>query len=91
MSIILLGTIGALVISLLILIITLIIVKTKRIECLNEEIDYRNYFIIGITFFIMGMILLVSSDNMGFLGFLGVGLIFLTISLKNKDKWKVKN
>ena len=39
----------------------------------------------------MGMILLVSSDNMGFLGFSGVGLIFLTISLKNKDKWKVKN
>jgi hypothetical protein len=39
----------------------------------------------------MGMILLVSSDNMGFFGFLGVGLIFFTISLKNKDKWKIKN
>jgi len=85
------GMIITLIISLLILIITLIIVKTKRIECLNEEIDYRTYLILGLTFFITGMILLVSTDNMGFFSFLVLGLIFLTISLKNKYKWKVKN
>ena len=85
------GMIITLIISLLILIITIIIVKTKRIDCFNEEIDYRTYFILGLTFLIMGIILLVSTDNMGFFSFLVLGLIFLTISLKTKYKWKVKN
>ena len=85
------GMIITLIISLLILIIAIIIVKTKRIDCVNDEIDYRTYFILGLTFLIMGIILLVSTDNMGFFSFLVLGLIFLTISLKNKYKWKVKN
>ena len=86
MDIILIGIIVTLIISVIILIITFIVIKTKRLECLNKDIDYRTYFITGIIFFIMGIILLFSADNMGF-----VGIIFLTISLKNKDKWKVKN
>ncbi len=91
MNILLSGIIVTMIVSLLILIIAFIIVKYKRIECLNDEIGYKNYFIIGIMLFITGIIFSISNDNIGFLSFLFFGFIFLTISLLNMNKWKVKN
>jgi hypothetical protein len=91
MNILLSGIIVTMILSLLILIIAFIVVKYKRIECLNDEIGYKNYCIIGILLFITGFIFSFLNDNIGFLSFLFFGLIFLTISLFNMNKLKVKN
>jgi len=91
MNILLLGGIVTIIVSLLILIITFIFVKFKRIECLNDEIGYKTYFIIGIILFIPGLFFSNLNDNIGLLSFFIFGLIFLAISLFNINKLKVKN
>lgn len=91
MNILLLGGIVTIILSLFILIITFIIVKYKRIECKNDEIGHMTYFIIGISLFITGMFFSNLNDDIGLLSFLFFGVIFLTISLLNISKLKVKN
>jgi len=91
MNILLLGGIVTIILSLLILIIAFIFIKLKRIECVNDEIGYKTYFIIGIMLFITGMFFSNLNDKIGLLSFLFFGLIFLIISLLNINKLKVKN
>ena len=91
MNIILLGGILTIIVSLLILILAFIVVKYKRIECLNNEIGYMTYFIIGIMLFVTGKYFSILHDNIGLLSFLFFSLIFITISLLNFNKCKVKN
>jgi hypothetical protein len=91
MNILLLGGIITIIVSLFILIIGFIIVKYKNIECLNDEIGYKTYFIIGMMLFITGMIFSNLDDNIGLLSFLFFGLIFLSISMLNINKLKVEN
>ena len=53
----------------------------------NREVDYRTYFGMGIVWVPFGIIFyLIFESVMGFV-FLVMGLVFLAISLKNKDKW----
>jgi len=47
--------------------------------------NFRLFFIFGITWVPLGIVFYHTTKNMGFLI---MGLIFLIISLVNKDKWK---
>ena len=53
----------------------------------NREVEYRSYFGIGIVWVPFGIVFyLIFGYVMGFV-FIVMGLLFLAIGLKNKDKW----
>ena len=56
----------------------------------NEELDYRVFFIMGISFLPMGIIITVVV-NPGFMGIAAMGLINMAIGLANRHKWKKQN
>jgi hypothetical protein len=54
----------------------------------HAEINYRAFFVLGITFLPVGVTLSASTDNPGFLGMSVLGAAYLAIGLANRDKWK---
>ncbi len=52
------------------------------------EINYRAFFVLGVTFLPVGVTLSASTGNPGFLGMSGLGAAYLAIGLANRDKWK---
>jgi len=79
-----------LLISALVLGITVFMVKGKRNEERNmgDKPDYRAFFILGITFLPMGLIMSISVENPGFYGIAAMGIIFLIIGISHKDEWR---
>jgi len=63
--------------------------QKKKKDGTYKEPDYRAFFIMGICFLPMGIII-TSSVNPGFVGFIGIGIIYMAIGLANRDKWKKK-
>lgn len=59
----------------------------RRFEGKTKVPNYRAFFILGICFLPMG-ILLSTSVNPGFIGFAGLGVAYMAIGLVNRDKWK---
>lgn len=55
------------------------ILKKKEVH----EPDYYVFFVIGITWIPLGIVL----ENFAFIG---MGVLFMIVGLKNKDKWKKK-
>ena len=81
-----------LIIGVIVAIIGVIVFYTlqkKQKEGTAKETDYRAFFILGISFLPMG-ILFAISVNIGFIGITVLGLIYLMIGLKNRDKWNKK-
>jgi len=86
------------VIVLIMLLIGLIILATSTIlayliskrkkDGRYEEFDYRTFFILGICFLPMGVPLFITTGNPGLMGLTVIGIIYLAIGLKNRDKWK---
>ena len=81
--------IALLIITVATLIATVLIIKKKKKEIATKEIDYRAFFILGISFLPMGIIF-SSTISPAFIGFIGMGACFMVIGLANKDKWKKK-
>ena len=53
----------------------------------KREVDYRSYFNMGIIWLPVGIIFYLIFKSMVGLWFLIMGLVYLSIGLKNKDKW----
>jgi hypothetical protein len=51
------------------------------------DVDYRAFFVIGVTYLGAGVALSISLHNLGFYGIVGIGLLFISIGLQNQDKW----
>jgi len=66
--------------------IVLVAVGKRRQEGIPP--DYRTFFIMGITWLPLGIALSVTTDNPGFYGLGVMGLVFLIVSLANRDKWQ---
>ena len=79
----------------LILIGVLVAVTLKRKGGESKGIDYRAFYILGISFLPLGIIyeivFFVSGTKifliLGF-AFVGIGFSYLAIGLGNRDKWK---
>lgn len=52
------------------------------------EINYRAFYIIGVTFLPAGVALSASTRNPDFFGMSSLGAVYLAIALANRDKWK---
>jgi len=70
-------------------VLLLYIMQKKKKEGTFKEPDYRAFFIMGICFLPMGIIF-TFSVNPGFVGFIGLGIIYMALGLANRDKWKKK-
>jgi len=53
----------------------------------KRKVDYRNYFTMGIIWLPLGIVFYVIFENMAGIMFLLLGLAYLAIGLKNRDKW----
>ena len=68
------------------ILVVLIAIKMKK-EGKYPEPDYRAFFILGICLLPMGIVF-VTTVNPGFMGFTGLGAIYMIIGLAHRDKWK---
>lgn len=68
-------------------IVSIIVQKRKNTEGL-QQINYKTFFILGACFLPAGIAISLSSNNNAFSVLSGLGLIYLVISLKNRDKWE---
>lgn len=78
-----------LILGIMVLIITILIKKMMKTTSSQkpEDSPYLTFFILGITFLPMGLVLSMSTENPGFYGIAAMGLIFLIVGLSNRDKW----
>jgi hypothetical protein len=53
----------------------------------KREVDYRSYFTMGIIWLPFGIIFYLLFESMIGLWFLIMGLVYISIGLKNKEKW----
>ncbi len=79
-----------LLIAVFVLILTVLWMKKNKKNGQSKEIDYRAFFFMGITFLSLGIVFTFAVDNPGFIGFMGLGIAYMAISLANKDKWKTE-
>jgi 4-amino-4-deoxy-L-arabinose transferase-like glycosyltransferase len=79
--------IGILALIVLVGIIFIFFVLKKKKEGTYKEPDYRAFFIMGICFLPMGIVF-TTTLNPGFIGFIVLGIAYMTIGLANRDKWK---
>ena len=63
---------------------------SKIIKNSIKDVNYRSYYLFGIIFISIGIILTLIVSP-GFLGFIVGGLLFLFISIANKDNWYDKS
>jgi hypothetical protein len=68
-------------------ILAILAIYTFKRKGWNSEIDYRRYFNMGIIWLPFGIIFYLIFENPIGLLFLIMGLVFLVIGFKNKDKW----
>jgi heme/copper-type cytochrome/quinol oxidase subunit 2 len=84
--------ISALIIAVLvviILIITVVMFKKKK-EGKTGEINYKVFFIIGLTWIPIGSVYMIAVNLVIGIAFMGMGVSYLAIGLVNKDKWEKK-
>jgi hypothetical protein len=76
-------------IAVLIGVIAFYIQKKNQKEGITREVDYRAFFIMGISFLPLGIIF-TAAISPAFIGFIGIGACYMAIGLANRDKWKEK-
>lgn len=77
------GIITVIILALGIL-VAVIALKRKK-EGKYPEPDYRAFFIFGICLLPMGIVF-ITTVNHGFIGFTGLGAIYMIIGLAHRDK-----
>jgi len=73
----------------IVLVILMVVFWKKRKPKEDKEVDYQSFFIMGISFVGLGIVFTVTI-NPGFLGITALGVIYILLGWKNKDKWKKK-
>jgi hypothetical protein len=55
---------------------------------LNQgEPNYKAFFTLGIIYLSLGVVLSAATDNPGLIGISGLGVTYIAIGMKNRDKW----
>ena len=55
---------------------------------MKKQINYKAFFFLGLTFVGAGVVFISSvKSGLGF-AFIGLGIVWMIIGGKNKDKWK---
>lgn len=79
------------ILSALILLVILAVIglwKTRK-EGKPVETDYYAFFVLGISFLPLGIILAIVISP-GFIGLAGLGFVYIIIGLSHREKWSRK-
>jgi heme/copper-type cytochrome/quinol oxidase subunit 2 len=90
MSTIAIAMIAILLITAFVLIITVLWMKRTKKNEQTKEIDYNVFFIMGISFLPLGIVLTATVKNTGFIEFTGLDIAYVAIGLANEDKWRCR-
>ena len=67
--------------------VILVFIKMKKKKTGEvQKTNYQAFFIMGISFVGLGVVL-TAIINLGFIGFIALGIIYMLIGWKNQDKW----
>ena len=77
------------VIAVIIGVIVLFTLRKNQKEGIKREVDYRAFFIMGISFLPMGIIF-TTVISPAFISFIAIGGCYMAIGLANRDKWEKK-
>ncbi|KUO39137.1 MAG: hypothetical protein AVW05_04670 [Hadesarchaea archaeon DG-33] len=78
-------------IGMITIILGVLVAWKKRKEGKSKETDYRAFFIMGISFLPLGIVMTITIGNPGMLGLTALGIIYMIMGLANRDKWKKKS
>jgi Gpi18-like mannosyltransferase len=79
------------IISVIMLMIATVVALTvwkKRKETKTQETNYKAFFVLGICFMPLGVVLSSAVGNFGFIGITMLGVVYFMIGIVNKDKWE---
>lgn len=65
-------------------VLAVLVLKRKGWE---REVDYRSYFNMGIVWLPLGVVFYLIFGNVIGFWFLIMGLVYLSVGLRNRDKW----
>jgi len=74
-------------IIILLLIVIIGIVAIKNSKGKKQEMDYKTFYIIGISWLPLGIVFTASDMPIG-IPFFAMGLVFLSLGLAHRDKWQ---
>lgn len=74
-------------IAVAVVILAILVVLIYKRKGWEREVDYRSYFNMGIIWFPLGIVFYLIFKSVIGLWFLFMGLVYLAIGLKNKEKW----
>ena len=67
----------------------LLIYQNKKInKDVKKEPDYKVFFILGVCFLPLGIPMFIATKNPGLMSLSALGVIYMSIGLANRDKWK---
>ena len=67
------------------LLITVVAWKRRK-EGSPREVNYQAFFSIGLVFVSVGVVFMTTM-NPGFIGIMGLGIVYMILGLANRDKW----
>ena len=70
-------------------VIVLFTLRKNQKEGIKREVDYRAFFIMGISFLPMGIIF-TTVISPAFISFIAIGGCYMAIGLANREKWEKK-
>jgi formate hydrogenlyase subunit 3/multisubunit Na+/H+ antiporter MnhD subunit len=74
-------------IAVIVVILAIISVLMLKRKGWKRKVDYRSYFNTGIVWFVVCIIFYLVLDSVIGIFFFIMGLVYLSVGLKNKDKW----
>ena len=74
-------------IAVVVVILAILVVLIYKKKGWKRKVDYRSYFNMGIIWFPLGIVFYLIFKSVVGLWFLFMGLVYLAIGLKNKEKW----
>ena len=83
-------SIGILALLVLIGIILILIVWKKKKDGIIKEPNYQVFFMLGIMWLPVGVVLLFAVNSPIGFAFMGLGIAYLAIGITNRDKWQKK-
>ena len=90
MDIWIINTLAIGVLAVIIGFIVFYLMRKKKEEGIVKEPDYQVFFLLGIIWIPVGVVFLVTINPALGLAFMALGIVYMTIGLANKDKWKKK-
>lgn len=74
-------------IAVVVVVLAILVIFWVKRKGWEREVDYRSYFNMGIIWLPVGIVFYIIFENVIGLWFLIMGLVYLSIGLKNKEKW----